>query len=394
MESSRLHLRFLLKLRVWLADKIKPNDLQVLLFQAGLIGFMGGAAAVGFRILSRYLSRIMTGQFDVAEPTFDPLPPWERLLVPVVGGFIAGCFLWWGKRIGRTGASTDYMEAVALGDGVVPFRFSLVKSASALFTVASGGSIGREGPVVALSAMLASIFGRLQKLPAPRLRLLVACGASAGIASVNNAAIAGALFIAEIILGSLAMESLGPLVFSSVIATLTVQQPVVGSAVVHRAAVSDQLELEMLPYAFLGLGCGFLAPPYLRFLQGSERLFQSLPIPIPARLALGGLIVGALAIVSPQVCGNGYSAIDALLHGDVLWRGAMLLLLLKLLATAATFGSGAVGGVFTPTLFMGAGFGYLLGAASRSSWARTATLTRRFALVGMGAFLAARRRRR
>lgn len=389
MEQTGSHLRLLLKLRVWLSDHVRPNDLQVTLFQAGLIGFAGGAAAVGFRMASRILGRVFTGEFDSAEPTFDSLPHVDRLWIPALGGLIAGVFLWWGKRIGRTGASTDYMEAVALGDGVVPFRLSLVKSASALFTVASGGSIGREGPVVALSAMLASLFGRLYRLPAPRLRLLVACGASAGIASVNNAPIAGALFTAEIILGSLAMETLGPLVFSSVIATLTVHNLWSGAPLYIIPPFQISSNLEIIPHAMLGLICGFLAPWYLRFLQGSERAFTSLAIPIPLRLALGGLIVGGLSILSPQVCGNGYSAIDALLHGDVLWKGVIFLLTLKLLATAATFGSGAVGGVFTPTIFMGACVGYLVGSGVDHVMPSLHCNPYSFALVGMGALLAA-----
>lgn len=389
MEQTGSRLRLLLKLRVWLAEKIRPNDLQVTLFQAGIVGLAGGAAAVGFRMASRLLGRFFTGDYGALEPTFDSLRPWQRLWIPAAGGLVAGCFLWWGKRLGRTGVSTDYMEAVALGDGVVPFRVSLVKSVSALFTVASGGSIGREGPVVALSAMLASLFGRVQRLPAPRLRLLVACGASAGIAAVNNAPIAGALFTAEIILGSLAMETLGPLVFSSVISTLTVHSLWSGAPLYIVPAFQFNSNLEIIPHAMLGLACGFLAPWYLRFLQGSERAFALLGIPIPLRLALGGLVVGVLAMHSPQVCGNGYSAIDALLHGDVLWRGVIALLLLKLLATAATFGSGAVGGVFTPTIFMGACVGYLAGSGVDHAFPSLHCNPYSFALVGMGAFLAA-----
>ncbi len=389
MEQTGRRLRLLLKLRVWLSDKIRPNDLQVTLFQAGLIGFAGGVAAVGFRLASRLLGRLFTGEYGAIEPTFDPLPSWQRLCIPALGGLIAGGFLWWGKRMGRTGQSTDYMEAVALGDGVLPFRLSLMKSASSLFTVASGGSIGREGPVVALSAMLASLFGRVRKLPAPRLRLLVACGASAGIAAVNNAPIAGALFTAEIILGSLAMETLGPLVFSSVIATLTVHNLWSGAPLYIIPPFQISSNLEIIPHAMLGLICGFLAPWYLRFLQGSERAFTRLPIPIPLRLALGGLIVGALAILSPQVCGNGYSAIDALLHGDVRWKGAVFLLARKLRATAATLGSGAGGGVCTPTIFMGACVGYLVGSGVNGVIPSLHCNPYSFALVGMGALLAA-----
>ena len=213
-----------LKLLVWAREHIQPTELQVTLFWAGLVGFGGAVCSVGFRILTSFIHKALTGSSapGYAE-SFSHLPPLLRVIVPGAGGLVAGAVIYFGRRWHAKVTTSDYMEAVVLGDGRISARQSLVKSLSALFTIASGGSIGREGPLVQLSSMVGSLAGRLQKWSTPRLRLLVACGAAAGIASAYNAPISGALFVAEIVLGSLAMETFGPLVFASVIATLTVR---------------------------------------------------------------------------------------------------------------------------------------------------------------------------
>jgi len=283
------------------------------------------------------------------------------------------------------------MEAIVLGEGDVPFRSSLVKSASALFTIATGGSIGREGPLVQLAAVLASLPGRWRHWPAPRRRLIVACGAAAGIASAYNAPIAGALFVAEIVLGSVAMESFGPLVFASVIATMTVRHsPMIGDNPLYRVpAFRMNSSWEIFPYALLGVAAGIAAPWFLRFLRLCETTFEKTKLPLIPRLALGGAIVGALAVHYPEMAGNGYSSIDGILHDQWPWAVLLGIFLCKILATGATFGSGAVGGVFTPTLFVGSGLGYLIGCGFHALWPHSTLTPSAFALVGMGAFLAA-----
>ena len=320
------------------------------------------------------------------------LPHWQRLVTPAAGGALAGLTLLLGSRLNRRKSSTDYMEAIVLGSGRISSRSSFVKCASALFTIASGGSIGREGPLVQLAAVLASLTGRWAKMTTARLRLLVACGAAGGIASAYNAPIGGALFVAEIVLGTLAMESFGPLVFSSVVATLTVRQ-FLGSNPLYdipHTAVQIASNWEIIPHLVLGLVLGLLAPWFLRGLRWSERAFAATALPTYARLALGGLIVGALSIRTPDVVGNGYSVVGELLHGGLLWKTVLLVLALKLVATAATFGSGAVGGVFTPTLFAGASLGYLFGQGVDALWpGHTQPVLSVFTLVGMGAFLSA-----
>ncbi len=378
----------LLKVRVWLGEIIRPNEVQATLFWAGVVGFLGAWSSILFRLASDFLNFVFTQKHGGYAAGFAALGWWQRLLIPTMGGLLAGFSLLLATRISSK-SSTDYMEAVVLGDGSVPVRISLIKSLSALFSIASGASIGREGPLVQLSAMIASALGRIIKLPIPRRRLIVACGAAAGIASAYNAPIAGSLFVAEIVLGSMAMESFGPLVFASVVATMTVRQFFGPDALYKTAEFSLNSAWEILPYCLLGIICGVSGPVFLRGLKLSEKVFELSKLPLPLRLAAGGLGVGLLAMLHPEVCGNGYTLAQSILRGDWVWKSLLYILVLKLLATASTFGSGAVGGVFTPTLCVGASLGYIYGAGVSHVWHATALSQGAMALVGMAAFLAA-----
>ncbi|MDE1170202.1 MAG: ClcB-like voltage-gated chloride channel protein [Verrucomicrobium sp.] len=393
MDGSASNKPFLLKawlgLRLWLAEKARPTELQITLLWAGVVGFAGGMASILFRRGLKAVQLLLTHQKGDLLLSSIRFPWWERLLLPPLGGLLAGALLYYGTRLLRGQSSGDYMEAVVLGDGVVPARPTLVKSLSSLFTISSGGSIGREGPMVQLSAMLASLLGRRCGLSTTRLQLLVACGAAAGIASAYNAPIGGALFVAEIVLGSIAMESFGPLAFASVVATLTVQRVFGGRPVFEVDGFELVSNWEMVPYLFLGLLAGFLAPPFLDLLERSERLFSRLPPNPMFRLALGGLAVGLLSLLTTGVWGNGYEVVNAILHLSLIWQAVLLVLVLKVIATAATVGSGAVGGVFTPTLFVGAALGLLFGTPFHALWPEHVAYPNAYALVGMGCFLAA-----
>jgi CIC family chloride channel protein len=359
-------------------------------FWAGIIGFCGGVCSIAFRFATSAVHSLLTGNSapGMAE-SFAELPPLLRFVIPGLGGLVAGAIIYFGVRWRGPVTTTDYMEAVVLGDGKISARRSLVKCLSALFTIASGGSIGREGPLVQLSSLVASLAGRLQKWSAPRLRLLVGCGAAAGIASAYNAPIAGALFVAEIVLGSVAMEIFGPLVFASVIATLTVRGFLGGSPLYQIPPFRLNGNWEIVPYLLLGLAAGVVAPWFIRFLRASENLAARIAVPVYVKMCVGGLIVGGLAVFHPEVCGNGYSAVNAILRGEWFWQTLAVILVFKILATAATFGSGAVGGVFTPTLFVGASVGFLFGNAAQHLPGHFVIDPSAFALVGMGAFLAA-----
>ncbi len=367
----------------------RVREIHVVLLLAALIGVLGAFVTVAFRMAIRGVEWVFTGHDAGLVEAAMSLAWWQRLLVPAVGGLIAGGILQLGLRLVRGRTTTDYMEAVAVGDGVLGVRTSLVKSVSSLLTIGSGGSIGREGSMVQLAALVGSITGRLLPHTESRMRLLVACGAAAGLASAYNAPIAGALFVAEIVLGSIAMESLGPMIVSSVVSAATVHQLLGFAPVFAIPPLHFVSGWETLFYLALGVVCGAAAPLFLFVLTGVEKAFGRLAAPLYAKLGLGGLIVGALSVARPEIWGNGYSVVTEILHSRLAWQAVAAVLVLKVAATAATAGSGATGGVFTPTIFVGASLGYLLGAAVQAVFPGVTAGPNTYAVVGMGAFLAA-----
>ncbi len=379
----------LLRWRLWIIEKLRPSPWQETLCWAAVAGVFGALSALAFRGGVGLIHSLLTGNSYGMVESFRELVWWQRLCIPVVGGVMTGLVLLFGKRLHPGESSTDYMEAILIGSGNIPVRASLVKSTAAMFSIASGGSIGREGPLVQLAAVSASWLGRWRHLSAPQLRLLVACGAAAGIASAYNAPIAGSFFVAEIILGTIAMESLGPLAVAAVAATLTMRALSDAHTLYTVPAFTLHSLWEIGPFVILGALAGTVAPFFLHSLRQVEELFARTKLPLPARLALGGLIVGALAVWVPEVCGNGYSVVVEILNGQLVWTTLLLVLACKWVATAASFGSGAPGGVFTPTLFMGATLGYLYGFGVHEIWPVGAADPQAFALVGMGALLAA-----
>jgi chloride channel protein, CIC family len=385
-------LRRLLRLKVWLVEHLRLSERHLTLIWAALIGVLGALASEGFRKATELLHSVATGSSSGIITSFAKLPWWQRLTVPTVGGLLAGLTLWFGNRLFasiRQKTTTDYMEAIVVGSGIISVRASIVKSVSALFSISTGTSIGREGPLVQLSSLVASLVGRVRRMPIPQRRHLVACGAAAGIACAYKAPIAASLFVAEIILGTVVVESLGPLILASVVAAF-VSQFLSGSEPLYKSpGFNLYTRWEIIPLSCLGIVLGFLAPGYLRFLRLAERLFSKIDIPVPFKLALGGAIVGALAILNPEVCGNGQGLLRSLFHQNWVWDEIFAILLLKLVATATAFGSGVVGGVFTPTLFIGAALGVLYGQTVLYVAPGLHADPAMYGLIGMGSFIAA-----
>ncbi|TDV37914.1 CIC family chloride channel protein [Paraburkholderia caballeronis] len=386
-------LSFLLKLRTRARDLFRLSDAHTMLIWSVIVGVAGACATVLFREGIALLQRALTGTDGSFVEMARRLPWTTRIWMPAAGGFVAGLVLLVARRMNRGGGSgapihTDYVEAVAIGDGAMPVGRSLWRSVSSLFTIATGGSIGREGPMVQLAALAASLIGRWVHFDPPRLRLLVACGAAAGITSAYNAPIAGAFFVTEIVLGSLAMESFGPIVVASVVANITMRE-FAGYRPPYEMPVFPAVAgVEVFLFVGLGLLCGALAPQFLRLLDASKAGFARLPTPLPVTLAAGGLVVGVLSVWVPEVWGNGYSVVNSILHSPWTWTALATVLVFKLVATAATVGSGAIGGVFTPTLFVGAVLGSLYGQGMHALWPHGTSEPYAYAMVGMGAFLA------
>jgi chloride channel protein, CIC family len=186
-----------------------------------------------------------------------------------------------------------------------------------------------------------------------------------------------------------AVESLGPLILASVVAAFVSQFLSGGEPLYKSPGFNLHTRWEIVPLCFVGIFLGLLAPGYLRFLRLAERLFAKVDVPVPCKLALGGAIVGALAILNPEVCGNGQGLLESLFHQNWVWNGIMAIILLKLVATATAFGSGVVGGVFTPTLFIGAATGVLYGQTVHSLAPGLGADPAMYGFIGMGSFLAA-----
>jgi CIC family chloride channel protein len=378
----------LLRLRVWFTER-GPGDLwESNYFWAGVVGLCGAFSSVAFRESLSHLQWYLLRNSGPIDEAGTDLPWWGRLLMPTAGGLIAGSILLFGEKWSQAGKSTDFMEAVTLGNGVIRMRATLVKSLSSLITISSGGSIGREGPMVQLASMLGSLLGRAGKFSPARLRLMVACGAAAGIACAYNAPMTGAFFVAEIVLGSIAMESIGPLIVSSVVATVIASQFLGAHPVYHMPNFGVVPNWQLVAHALLGVVAGFCAPLFLLLLRAGEKLFKRTQLPATLKLGLGGLIVGAISIGEPRVWGNGYAVVEDVLNNPWTWQALMIILLLKVLATVATAGSGAVGGVFTPTLFCGAVLGALYGEILRAVLPGANISVGSFAVVGMGCLLA------
>lgn len=364
------------------------------LLLAGVVGVIGGCVNLFFFYAGEMVQRLFLPQPVDPVRASEMFAPWQRLTVPTLGGLAAGLILYWGFRLVGPQGSSDLLEVVVAGDGRLPFRTESVKTGSALVSIATGASIGREGGITQLSATLASKLGQLAKWPPYRLRLLVGCGAAAGLAAAYNAPIAGAVFASLIVLGNFSMNLFAPLVCASVISTM-VSRTFFGLEPWYHVPTFPATSPEQLPwFILLGILCGGVAAVFLKFLRVSKEHFDHVSLPIYAKMGLAGLAVGIVAAVGfPGVCGNGYFVTNALLGGNLeSSHGAFTqlsgLFFAKLLATAITVGAGTVGGVFTPTMFLGADAGAMMGLFLHHFGHAKGVPDGAFALAGMGATLA------
>jgi CIC family chloride channel protein len=386
-EFFERHWRALL---VW-RHRLRPSEETVHLLLAAAVGVLAASVNRGFRLVTDLVSALLLHREGELSSIAELLPLWARLTVPVAGGLAAGAILQYGLRMAGPQGSTNLLEVVVAGDGRLPFRSTLVKALSSLVSIATGAPIGREGSITQLSATLASKAGQLAAAPPYRLRLLLACGAAAGMASAYNAPIAGAVFAAQIVLGNFSMNLFAPLIVASVVAAV-LSRSFFGLDPWYTAPVFEFTKLRQLPwFLVLGLAAGVVGAAFLAGLRRLEALFQAAKLPPPARLMLAGLVVGLLALAFPQVWGNGYLPTARIMaESDTYGFGLLALLLAaRFTATVVTVGAGTVGGVFTPTLFLGAVLGSLFGLVLHAAgWGRELP-TAAFALVGMGSMLAA-----
>ena len=317
------------------------------------------------------------------------LPAWQRFAIPTLGGALVGLIILIARQPVGGHGTAGIIEAVAQRGGYIPFGRSLIKALATICTVATGGSLGREGPLVRVGASIGSLLGRRFRLGGNRLNILVGCGAAAGIAAAYNAPIGGALFALEVVLGNFALESFGPIVVASAIGTV-ISRSLISTYPAYTPPQHATLVngWELGHYLAMGIGIGVASALCIVVLRDTERGFKRLPIPDWVKPVIGFALVGLIGVFYPHVFGNGYDTTNALLREELPLQLIIVLPVLKLVATALTAGSGGAGGLFTPTLFMGSALGYTYGAWCHEAFPLTTSTPGAYALVGMGAMVA------
>lgn len=372
-----------------LHDGFRQTEQIYMVVVAVIIGLLAGLCAVGFRLLIRFLNEVFwrDGQYTI--DYISSLPVWWKILAPTIGGLIVGLIVWRFASEAKGHGVPEVMEAVALRGGRIRPRVVIAKMLASGVCIGSGGSVGREGPIVQIGSALGSTIGQWLKVDQRRLRTLVGCGAAGGIAATFNAPVAGALFAVEIILGDFGVTQFSPIVISSVAATV-VSHRFLGDFPAFDVPVYNLVHAnELFAYAALGILAGLVAIAFIRVLYGSEDLFDKLRISTPVKAMLGGTLIGLIGIWVPHIFGVGYEAINEALNGNIVWQLMLLLVIVKIVAVSITIGSGGSGGVFAPSLFIGAMLGGAAGTVVHTLWPASTAAPGAYALVGMGAVVAA-----
>lgn len=378
-------------------DAARSGDPGLIIAALG-VGVGGGLAAVGFRYLIEGVTRLLTGHDDysdlgrVGNPNLPWLGGWIVLVLPVLAGLLYGPLVSRFAPQARGHGVPEVMYAVAKKGGRIPAPVAGVKALASALCIGAGGSVGREGPIVQVGSALGSSIGRLLRLPESRLRTLVACGAAAGIAATFNAPLAGVFFALELILAEFTATAFGPVVLAAVVAS-----------VIGRSVLGDEAFLSLPPfavhslteyglYALLGVLGAAVARLFTVVLyaveDGCDKVWRRTGRPEWARPAAGGLLLGLLLLVLPQMYGVGYPVLDNAVAGRYTVVFLLVLVVGKILATSLTIGIGGSGGVFAPSLFLGAATGAAVGQLLHALIPGTVTQPGAYALIGMGAVFA------
>jgi CIC family chloride channel protein len=322
--------------------------------------------------------------------------------VPAIGGLLVGLLVYYFAREAKGHGVPEVMEAVALKGGRIRPIVAIVKSLASSITIGSGGSVGREGPIVQIGSALGSTIGQAFHFSDARVRNLVACGAAAGIAATFNAPIAGVIFALEVILGELSVQHFSTVVISAVSASV-VGQAVFGDVPAFILPIKYQINSvwEFGLYPILGILAALIGVLFVRLLYWSEDLFEKWrTVPEWFQPAVGGALLGAMALVYPMITGInweeqpqifnvGYEVINDALSNRFVIGTVVGLLILKLIATSLTLGSGGSGGIFAPSLFMGAMLGAAFGIVVNTLLPEITAAPGAYSLVGMAAVFAA-----
>lgn len=365
------------------------SENSIMAFLSLGVGLAGGFGAVAFRYLIRFFQALAYGSGEELLAVLPTVPWYARIAIPAFGGALVGTLVYWVAREAKGHGVPEVMEAVALKGGIIRKRVVLVKALASALCIGTGGAVGREGPIVQIGSAIGSSLGQLLKVSADRMRTLVGCGAAAGIGATFNAPIAGSMFALEIILGDFGLATFSPIVISSVTAT-AISRHFLGDAPAFAVPAYQLVSAwEFFLYLMLGALCAATAVAFTRSLYRVEDFFERLPLPAYAKPALGGFLLGLAGLGLPQVLGVGYGAIDLSLAQA--FSGWLLcgLVVAKIAATAVTIGSGGSGGIFAPSLFMGAMAGGGFGTLAHAWLPNLTASAGAYGIVGMGAVVSA-----
>lgn len=371
--------------------KFRITGTNVLIVLSIFVGLATSLGALGFIALIEYFNQLFFGLSDqlltgaVGPGGFKYYLP----IIPMLGGLLAGPIIYKFAREAKGHGVPEVMNSVARLGGIIRPRVAVVKTIASAICIGSGGSAGREGPIVQIGSAIGSTIGQMFRLSGDRVKILVGCGAAAGISSVFNAPIAGVIFSLEIILGDFTIKTFSPVILSSVVASV-VTRAFLGD---HPAFDVPEYSLvsawEIPLYILMGSLLGGLGVCFTRTLTFFEDMFDKLKVNPMTKPAIGGLLLGGIAIYYPQVLADGYETIKLTLYGSIAVGMLVLLVFLKMLATSLTLGSGNSGGIFAPSLFMGAVAGGAYGFLMNYLFPEVTATPGAYALVGMAGMIAA-----
>ncbi len=361
------------------------------------VGVGAGGGAVAFRYMILGLTYVFSGHRDysAARHALDPWLPglgiWFVVLAPILGGLVYGPLVSRFAPEARGHGVPEVMYAVDRLGGRMRAQVPIVKSLASAICIGSGGSVGREGPIVQIGSALGSLAGQALELSESQLRLLVACGAAGGISATFNAPIAGVFFALELILRDFQTRAFGLVVLSSVAADAVGRAVFGGHPFLSLPSFHFGSPLELVLYAGLGALAGVVGLAFMRALYGGEDLADRLwrGRPEAWRPAAGGVLLGLLLLAVPQMYGVGYPVLQDAIAGHYVILALLALMAAKILATSLTMSIGGSGGVFAPSLFIGATLGSAYGAVAHGLLPGLAVAAGAYGLVGMGAVFAA-----
>ncbi len=380
---------FLGRNEAFLTDIVSPKT-RLSLLVAVIIGVAGGYGAVGFYKAISLVQQLSYGMVRPDEVFLLSKPWYWRLLVPIAGGLIVGPIVTRFAQETRGRGVAEVIAAVATKGGIIRMRVAVAKIFASAITIGTGGSAGSEGPVVQIGSSLASALGQLFKVSPRQMKTFVGCGAAAGIAATFNAPAAGMLFAAEVILGEFGMSQLIPIITSAVVSTAISRQYLGYGPTLAMPRFVMEHPVELIHYGMLGVAAALTGVAFAKCLHFSDTFFERIRIPEILKPALGGLCIGIIGAVGlPHVYGVGYQFVSSALHGELPLTILLMLIVAKIIATSITIGSGGSGGIFAPSLLLGAMVGGVVWHGARLLTPDlVAAHYGAYALVGMAAVVA------